>query len=133
MNRHSFTVVAMVIGALPAMGQTAGSAPSELAASTEKQMPALTETYKHLHRNPELSHHEEKTSALLAGELRKLGYTVTEHVGKYQDGSQAYGVVAVLQNGAGPRVLIRTGLDAVPVEEKTGVDSVSKAGSTNAE
>ena len=67
-----------------------------LAESSERQLPALTETYKHLHRNPELSHHEEQTSAYLAAELRKLGYTVTEHVGKYPDGSQAFGVVAVL-------------------------------------
>ena len=56
--------------------------------SAQRQLPALTEIYKHLHRNPELSHHEEKTSAFLAAELRKLGYTVTEHVGKYEDGTQ---------------------------------------------
>jgi hippurate hydrolase len=96
-------------------------------------LPALTETYKHLHRNPELSHHEEKTSALLAGELRKLGYTVTERVGKYPDGSQADGVVAILQNGAGPRELIRADMDALPVEEKTGLDYASTVRSTNAQ
>ena len=138
MNRRSLTLVAMVvsaivIAALPATAQSAGSGASDLSASVEKQMPALTETYKHLHRNPELSHHEEKTSALLAGELRKLGYTVTERVGKYQDGSQAFGVVAVLQNGAGPRVLIRTDMDALPVEEKTGLDYASTVRSTNAQ
>ena len=133
MNRRSLAFVAMVIGALPAMGQTAGAAASDLGASADRQMPALTETYKHLHRNPELSHHEEKTSALLAGELRKLGYSVTERVGKYQDGSQAYGVVAVLQNGAGPRVMIRTDMDALPVEEKTGLDYASTVRSTNAQ
>jgi hippurate hydrolase len=94
-------------------------------------LPALTETYKYLHRNPELSHHEEKTSAFLAGELRKLGYTVNEHVGKYQDGTQAFGVVAVLENGAGPRLLIRTDMDALPVEEKTGLDYASTVRSTN--
>src|ERR1700752_4769420 len=102
MNRPSLTVAAMMIGALPAIAQTAGTAPLDLAASAERQLPALTETYKHLPRNPELLPHGEKASALLAGELRKLGYTVTERVGKYQDGSQAFGVVAVLQNGAGP-------------------------------
>src|ERR1700749_3803124 len=134
MNRRSLTLIAMmVVAALPASAQTAGSATSDLAASAEKQLPALTETYKHLHRNPELSHHEEKTSALLAGELRKLGYTVTERVGKYPDGSQAYGVVAILQNGAGPRLLIRTDMDALPVEEKTGLDYASTVRSTNAQ
>jgi amidohydrolase len=106
-------------------------APSALPASVQAQLPALTETYKHLHRNPELSHHEEKTSAYLAGELRKAGYTVTERVGKYLDGSQAYGIVAVMQNGAGPRLLIRTDMDALPVEEKTGVDYASKVRATN--
>ncbi len=136
MNRPCRVLVALTLAALPALGQDArpaGSAAPDLAASTERQLPALTETYKHLHRNPELSHHEEKTSALLAAELRKLGYTVTERVGKYQDGSQAYGVVAVLQNGDGPRVLIRTDMDALPVEEKTGLDYASTVRSTNAQ
>ena len=106
---------------------------SDLAASADKQLPALTETYKQLHRNPELSHHEEKTSALLAAELRKLGYTVTERVGKYEDGSQAYGIVAILENGSGPRLLIRADMDALPVEEKTGLDYASTVRSTNAQ
>jgi len=97
----------------------------DLADSVKQQLPSLTGTYKHLHRAPELSRHEEQTSAFLAGELRKLGYTVTEHVGRYEDGSQAFGVVAVMENGAGPRVLIRTELDALPVEEKTGLDFAS--------
>ena len=65
--------------------------------------------------------------------MRKLGYTVTEHVGKYQDGSQAFGIVAVLENGPGPRLLYRTDMDALPVEEKTGLDYASKVRSTNAE
>jgi amidohydrolase len=130
MFRPVVTLAAITIAAFPAIAQ---STPSDLAASAAKQLPSLTETYKHLHRNPELSHHEEKTSALLAGELRKLGYTVTEHVGKYPDGSQAFGVVAILQNGAGPRVLIRTDMDALPVEEKTGLDYASTVRSTNAQ
>ena len=133
MNRGSLTLVAIMIGALPALGQTAGPAISDLAASAEQQLPALTETYKHLHRSPELSHHEQKTSALLADELRKLGYSVTERVGKYADGSQAYGVVAILQNGAGPRVLIRTDMDALPMVEQTGLDYASTVRSTNAQ
>jgi hippurate hydrolase len=104
-----------------------------LAATAQRQLPALTEIYKHLHRNPELSRHEEQTSAYLAGELRKLGYTVTEHVGKYEDGGQAFGVVAVLENGAGSRLLIRTDMDALPVEEKTGLDYASTVKSVNAQ
>ena len=105
----------LAAGVLPLSGQ--GSASSDLAASVERQLPALTETYKHLHRNPELSRHEEQTSAFLAAELRKAGYTVTEHVGKYEDGQQGFGIVAVLENGPGPRLMIRSDMDALPVEE----------------
>jgi amidohydrolase len=102
-----------------------------LSASVQAQLPSLTETYKHLHRNPELSHREENTSAYLAGELRKAGYTVTEHVGKYQDGTQAFGIDAVLENGPGPRLLIRSDMDALPVEEKTGLDYASTVHAKN--
>ncbi len=123
---------AVLSSALPLTAQTSAS-PSSLAASAARQLPALTETYKYLHRNPELSRHEEKTAAFVAGELRKLGYTVTEHVGKYEDGSQAFGVVAVLENGPGPHLLLRTELDALPVEEKTGLDYASSVRTTDAE
>ena len=124
---HNFAVAGAVLAAIPLAAQSSPGLP----ASVQAQLPSLTETYKQLHRNPELSHHEEKTSAYLAGELRKAGYTVTEHVGKYQDGTQAYGVVAVLENGAGPRLLIRTDMDALPVEEKTGLDYASTVRATN--
>lgn len=125
-----FAVAALTVTVLPLAAQGAATA-SNLSASAERQLPALTETYKHLHRNPELSHHEEKTSTYVAAELRKLGYAVTEHVGKYPDGSRAFGVVGVLENGAGPRLLLRTDLDALPVEEKTGLDYASTVRSTN--
>ena len=117
----------LLLGLLPAIA----SAQADLASSAQKQLPALTEVYKHLHENPELSGHEVQTAAYVAGELKKLGYTVTEHVGKYEDGSQAEGVVAILENGKGPRVLLRTELDALPVEEKTGLDYASHVKTTN--
>jgi hippurate hydrolase len=117
---------------MPVAAQSS-AAQAGLAASAERQLPALTETYKHLHRNPELSGHEEETAAFVGGELRKLGYTVTEHVGKYEDGTQALGVVAVMENGAGPRLLMRTELDALPVEEKTGLDYASHVKTINAQ
>jgi amidohydrolase len=104
----------------------------ELGPFVTSQLPSLVSTYKEIHSHPELSHHEEHTSALLASQLRKAGYTVTEHVGTYPDGSQAYGVVAVLQNGAGPRLLIRADMDALPVVEETGVPYASHVKSTNA-
>ena len=103
----------------------------EVPALVDKQLSGLLTTYKTLHTAPELSHHEVETSALLADELRKAGYTVTERVGKYPDGSQAYGVVGILKNGAGPTLLIRTDLDALPVTEDTKLPYASKVRSKN--
>jgi amidohydrolase len=124
----------MVLFALSAcMSFTVHAQNADLAASAERQLPALGDIYKQLHRSPELSHHEEKTAAFLAGELRKAGYAVTERVGKYPDGSQAYGIVGLLENGKGPRVLLRTDMDALPVEEKTGLDYASAVRATNAQ
>jgi amidohydrolase len=120
-------VLCMALAAWP----LAAPAQSDLKGSVETQLPALSETYIHLHENPELSHHEAKTSAYLAAELRKIGYTVTERVGKYADGSQAYGIVAILKNGAGPQVLIRTDEDALPVIEKTGFQYASTVRTKN--
>jgi amidohydrolase len=97
-----------------------------------KQLPELVTTYQGLHRNPELSHYEAKTSAWLADQLRAAGYTVTDHIGRYTDGSQAYGVVGILKNGAGPTLLIRTDMDALPVEEKTGLPYASTVRMKNA-
>ncbi len=95
-------------------------------AMIQRDMASMLSTYKMLHAAPELSHREEKTSLFFAGELRKLGYTVTERLGKFDNADwTGYGVVAVMKNGAGPTVLLRTELDALPVEEKTGVPYAS--------
>jgi hippurate hydrolase len=102
-----------------------------ITAATRAQSPSpapdLLDLYKNLHAHPELSHFEEHTSALLAAELRKAGYTVAEHIGKYPDGSQAYGVVAVLKNGSGPTLVVRADMDALPIVEETGVSYASHA------
>ena len=92
-----------------------------LAVAASGQVLNLLDTYKDLHSHPELPHHEERTSALLATALRASGYTVTEHVGKYPDGTQAFGVVAILKNGPGPTLLIRADMDALPIVEETGL------------
>jgi len=75
--------------------------------------------YLDLHQNPELSSHETQTATKLAARLRSAGYDVTEHLG-------GTGVVAILKNGSGPTVMLRTELDALPVEEKTGLPYASK-------
>jgi amidohydrolase len=97
-----------------------------------KQLPELVTTYQGLHQRPELSRYEAKTSAWLADELRTAGYTVTDHIGKYTDGAPAYGVVGILKNGVGPTLLIRTDMDALPVEEKTGLPYASTVKMKNA-
>jgi hippurate hydrolase len=104
----------------------------QLSSIVSSDLPELVETYKGIHSHPELSHQEERTSAILAAALRKDGYEVTERVGKYKDGSQAFGVVAILKNGAGPRLLIRADMDALPIVEETGVSYASHVKATNA-
>jgi len=83
-------------------------------------------TYKYLHEHPELSTEEKETSAMVASQLKRMGYDVTDHFGKYEDGRAAYGVVAVMKNGAGPTLYIRTDMDALPVTENTGLPYASK-------
>jgi amidohydrolase len=98
----------------------------QLDALVDKELPSLVETYKKLHAAPELSTQEAKSSALLAARLRELGYTVTERVGKYADPAlTAYGVVAIMKNGDGPLVLVRSDMDALPVAEQTGLPYAS--------
>src|SRR5262249_33780412 len=79
----------------------------------------LVEIYTDIHRNPELSLQEERSSAKLAKELEKLGFEVTTKVG-------GTGVVGVLKNGPGPTILVRTDMDALPVVEQTGLPYASK-------
>jgi amidohydrolase len=97
----------------------ATAAPAQTVDSViDSNMPAWLETYKSLHESPELSLHEEKTSAIVAAKLRALGYDVTDHVG-------GFGVVGIMKNGNGPLVLIRTDMDALPVQEQTGLPYAS--------
>ncbi len=83
-------------------------------------VPALEGIYRDLHSHPELAFEEVRTAGVLAREMRALGFEVTEKVGKT-------GVVALYRNGKGPTVLVRTELDALPMEEKTGLPYASKA------
>jgi amidohydrolase len=91
------------------------------------ELPSLLAIYKDIHSHPELSTREEKTSALVAKELRAAGCEVTENFGKYDNPNlKCYGVVGIMKNGTGPTVLVRTDLDALPVEEDTGLPYASK-------
>ncbi len=87
--------------------------------AAEKDVLYLMELYRHLHSNPELSEQEKTTAARVAKELTAAGYTVTTDIA-------GHGLIGVLRNGEGPTVLIRTDLDALPVEEATGLPYASK-------
>ncbi len=90
-------------------------------------LPALAETYRTLHANPEISTKEAQSSQLVARHLRELGYEVAEQVGRVRDpGETSYGVVGVLRNGPGPVVLMRGDMDALPVAEQTGLPWASR-------
>jgi amidohydrolase len=91
-----------------------------LAEAIRADMPQLMTLYRDLHANPELSMQEVRTPAKLAPEMRKLGFEVTEKVGKT-------GVVAVMKNGPGPVLLLRADMDGLPVKEQTGLPFASKA------
>jgi amidohydrolase len=103
---------------------TAFTQTSTTSKEVEYVYPDVHALYLDLHQNPELSGHEVQTAAKLAARLRSAGYDVTEHVG-------GTGVVAILKNGSGPAILLRTELDALPVEEKTGLPYASKVHTKN--
>ena len=112
-----FVTFATLIVAIACQSQTASTGPS-LSAEVNSVYPQAQTLYIDLHEHPELSLHEVTTAAKLAARLRELGYEVTEKVG-------GTGVVGVLRNGTGPTVMLRTELDALPVEEKTGLPYAS--------
>src|SRR5882762_1624283 len=98
----------------------------------DAELPSLLTIYKDIHTHPELSTQEQRTSALLAKELKAIGCDVTEKVGKYEKPDQkCFGVVGVMKNGDGPVVLVRTDLDALPVQEETGLPYASTVTTTS--
>ena len=90
-----------------------------IAASVEADYPKLDALYKDIHAHPEVAFEEVKTAAKLAAEMRALGFEVTEKIGKT-------GVVAIYRNGEGPTIMVRTELDGLPMEEKTGLAYASR-------
>ncbi|MGI9067555.1 MAG: amidohydrolase [Pyrinomonadaceae bacterium] len=128
MNKKTCLLIVFCVLVMPVNGR----AQQSLDTMIDSNIASLVDTYKTLHAAPELSHHEEKTASFFASQLRALGYTVTERVGKYENPEwTSYGVVAVMKNGAGPTVLLRTELDGLPVDEKTGLPYASKVKTKN--
>ncbi|MCA9132728.1 MAG: M20/M25/M40 family metallo-hydrolase, partial [Planctomycetales bacterium] len=105
-------VAALLLGGLPAI------ADDTRREWIESQLPDLMQVYVHLHQNPEVSFEEHQTAKYIAAQWRQAGYQVTENVG-------GTGVVAVLENGDGPTIMLRTDLDALPVSEATNLPYAS--------
>jgi hippurate hydrolase len=115
----SALVLVLAVGAAPAQARNVAADKAAIDAQLNKTYPHLDALYKDIHQNPELGFQETRTAAKLAAEMRALGFEVTEHVG-------GTGIVAIYRNGKGPTVLVRTELDALPMEEKTGLPYASK-------
>lgn len=115
MPKLTLTFAASLIALLPATTQAQDNPLRDRIAS---DMPGLMEIYRDLHANPELAFQETRSAAIMAKAARAAGYEVTEKVGKT-------GIVAVMRNGPGPTVLIRADMDALPLEEKTGLPFAS--------
>jgi metal-dependent amidase/aminoacylase/carboxypeptidase family protein len=114
MKQRSLALAGLLLLAARAQAQPA----TTVSAEVDAIYPKSEALYLDLHRHPELSGHEVQTAAKLVAELRTLGFAVTTGVG-------GTGVVGILKNGDGPVVMLRTELDALPVEEKTGLPYAS--------
>ncbi len=88
--------------------------------AVKADMPSLTAIYRDLHMNPELSFKEARSAGIMAAEAKKAGFVVTSGVG-------GTGVVAVMENGPGPVLLLRADMDGLPVTEQTGLPYASRA------
>ena len=121
--RRALSALAVLFALVPVAPGARSAEPPALA-GFDAAWPGLETLYLDLHRNPELSLHEEKTAPKLAARMRALGYEVTEHVG-------GFGVVAVMKNGPGPVILLRTDMDALPVKEQTGLPYASTVTTKN--
>jgi amidohydrolase len=117
MKQMELSVVCVLLLVVSAASQVPPSAANSK--EVNEAYPESQALYLDLHQNPELSFHETQTATKLAAHLRTLGYDVSEQVG-------GTGIVAVMKNGDGPTILLRTELDALPVEEKTGLPYASK-------
>jgi metal-dependent amidase/aminoacylase/carboxypeptidase family protein len=106
-------------GVLDAMSTTPENAPDPVLKNLVQLLPSLEALYKAIHALPELSMQETQTANLAAERLRAEGYDVTTGIGKT-------GVVGLLRNGDGPAVMLRADMDALPVEEATGLPYASK-------
>ena len=134
----------LVLAAASAAALVSAARADDLASAVAADYPTVFELYKTFHQNPELSFKESQTARIMANELKALGFTVTTGLGdawtkakakadagKLHEGVGGYGLVAVMKNGEGPTLMLRADMDALPLEEKTGLPYASKAVSTD--
>ncbi len=127
-----------------ALAMSGGANANELADAVAQDYGYVFNLYKHFHENPELSFKESESAKRMASELQGLGFTVTTGLGDkwtkakakadagaVGEGVGGYGLAAVLRNGEGPTVMLRADMDALPLEEKTGLAYASKKVSTD--
>ena len=114
----------LLAAVLMASAMTGAAFAQDLRQSIRQDMPSLLEIYRDLHAHPELSLQETRSAARMADEARRLGFTVTNGVG-------GTGVVAVMENGPGPVLMLRADMDALPVEEQTGLPYSSQVRATS--
>ncbi|MDE2220203.1 MAG: amidohydrolase [Gammaproteobacteria bacterium] len=124
-GRWSGSAAAAALATMLSAGAVAAAQPQAGVPEVAPLLPELEALYRDLHEHPELGFQEQRTAAELAARVRALGYEVTTGVGKT-------GLVALLRNGPGPTVMLRTELDALPIEEQTGLPFASRATATNA-
>ncbi len=116
---RSALLAALAVGPCGGFALDVAAEKTQIDAQLNQNYKHLETLYKDIHAHPELAFQENQTAAKLAQEMRTLGFEVTEHVGKT-------GIVAIYHNGDGPTVLVRTELDALPMEEKTGLPYASQ-------
>ena len=114
----------LLAAVLMASAMSGAAFAQDLRQSIRQDMPSLLEIYRDLHAHPELSLQETRSAARMADEARRLGFTVTNGVG-------GTGVVAVMENGPGPVLMLRADMDALPVEEQTGLPYSSQVRATS--
>ncbi len=134
----------MLLGAVATAVASGAAAADEIADAVADDYEYVFNLYRHFHENPELSFKESKSAARMAAELEGLGFAVTTGLGdewtrkkakadagEVLEGVGGYGLAAVMQNGEGPVVMLRADMDALPLEEKTGLPYASKVVSTD--
>ncbi|WP_171020119.1 amidohydrolase [Hydrogenophaga sp. 2FB] len=119
LSRAVLALAMVCITPTTAFALDVADAKARVDAQLDRMYPALDVLYKALHAKPELAFQETEPASRLAREMRASGFEVTEKVGRT-------GVVAILRNGPGPTVMVRTDMDALPMEEKTGLPYASR-------